>query len=177
MASNWNTWSQATEGAILFFGLGKANAVLKLETETGVAIKTTGRIEMQAEVGNGIRQQYINAVAGLKGIGQNLLKNGVSEESVARALNLARRNVGEMFKEATPKDLRELIYRYNERRYGDKLGPTYEKLRSAGKTNSQIIESASRPMGNETQLGRAIYKELGEGARPILEKYKMIPQK
>lgn len=45
-----------------------------------------------------------------------------------------------------------------------------------GKTDRQIIESASNPLGNEKQLGAALYKEFGDDVKPVLQKYKMMPE-
>ena len=74
----------------------------------------------------------------------------------------------------TPPDLLELIYETNEVRYGNKLGATYEWLRAHGKTDLDIIESASRPIGDIKAVGQLIYRTLGEKAVPVLEKYGML---
>lgn len=121
-----------------------------------------------------LRQLYTNAVGELKGVGQNLLRQGFSKAEVASKLNGMRRSLGEVYKDMTPKDLRQYIYKFNEKRYGDKLGPTYEKLKQMGKTDDQIIESASRPLGDMKDLGKALFKEFGDEIKPILQKYKML---
>lgn len=69
----------------------------------------------------------------------------MSEEQVARTLNQARRDLGIQYKKATPQPLRDYIYEINMGRYKDKLGPTYEYLRKEGKSDMEIINSASRP--------------------------------
>lgn len=68
------------------------------------------------------------------------------------------------------------IYKFNDRRYNDKLGPTYEWLKQQGKTDAQIIESSSRPLGDKSELGSALYKEFGDEIKPVLQKYDMIPK-
>ena len=48
---------------------------------------------------------------------------------------------------------RDYIYEVNMRRYGDKLGPTYDWLVSErGATNMEIINSSSRPNANIDKL-------------------------
>jgi RHS repeat-associated protein len=123
---------------------------------------------------NNIRENYTSAVNKLKSLGELMLKSGVNERNVAKTMNNARRAIGEMFKDITPADLRGFIYKFNEKRYGDKLGPTYEFLKKQGKTDAQIIEGSSRPLGDMKDLGKALYKEFGEEIKPILQKYKMI---
>ncbi len=102
---------------------------------------------------NPLRQAYENEVAGLKSYGEELLSSGMSEEQVARTLNQARRDLGIKYKNATPQPLRDYIYEVNMRRYGDKLGPTYDWLVSErGATNMEIINSSSRPNANIDKL-------------------------
>ncbi|WP_407324094.1 hypothetical protein R5O24_03875 [Tenacibaculum maritimum] len=103
-----------------------------------------------------------------------MLKSGLSKETVAKALHQTRRNLGELYKDVTPDDLRGYIYKFNEKRYGDKLGPTFESLRKKGKTYDQIIDSASRPLGDKKALGKALFKEFGDEIKPILNKYEML---
>ena len=82
-----------------------------------------------------------------------MLSSGMSEEQVARTLNQARRDLGIKYKNATPQPLRDYIYEVNMRRYGDKLGPTYDWLVSErGATNMEIINSSSRPNANIDKL-------------------------
>ena len=93
-----------------------------------------------------MRQAYENEVAGLKSYGEELLANGMSEEQVACTLNQARRDLGVKYKDMTPQPLRDYIYEINMGKYdGDKLGPTYDALKAAGKSDMDIINSSSRP--------------------------------
>jgi hypothetical protein len=76
-----------------------------------------------------LRQLYTDEVVGLEKVGKDLLASGKSEAEVAKTLNQMRRDLGIKYKEMTPPDLLEYIYKFNEARYGDKLGPTYEMLK------------------------------------------------
>jgi hypothetical protein len=122
----------------------------------------------------GPSQLYTDEVAGLEKVGNDLLASGKSEAEVAQTLNQMRRDLGIKYKEMTPPDLLDYIYKFNEARYGDKLGPTYEMLKQQGKTDAQIIASASRPLGDMKQLGAALYKQFGEEIAPILRKYGVL---
>ena len=102
---------------------------------------------------NPLRQAYENEVAGLKAYGGELLTSGMSEEQVARTLNQARRDLGIKYKNASPQPLRDYIYEVNMRRYGDKLGPTYDYLiKVKRKSNMDIIKSSSTPNSNIDNL-------------------------
>lgn len=123
-----------------------------------------------------LRTSYTNAVRGLKTEGEALLSSGMTKSKVAQTLNQARRDLGELYKDMTPSDLRSWIYKRNLDQYGDELGPTYEYLKRLGKTDDQIIESASRPLGDMKALGKDLYKRYGNEVKPILEKYSMMPK-
>lgn len=95
---------------------------------------------------NPLRQEYEEKVRALKAVGEQFLKERKPEEWVARTLHQMRRDLGVEYKEATPQPLRDYIYEVNRERYGDELGPTYEYLTlERGKSNKDIIDSASRP--------------------------------
>lgn len=86
-------------------------------------------------------------------MGGELLTSGMSEEQVARTLNQARRDLGIKYKNASPQPLRDYIYEVNMRRYGDKLGPTYDYLiKVKRKSNMDIIKSSSTPNSNIDNL-------------------------
>ena len=78
---------------------------------------------------------------------------GALPENIARALQAERRSLGEIYKDATPPELRHQIYERNIELYGDPLGPTIEYLRGRGKTWEQIIEGAKRPGGQDFGFG------------------------
>ena len=123
------------------------------------------------------RTLYTSEVEKLKEVGKKLLTaRGRSPEqvaNVAKTLNQMRIDIGIKFKNMTPPDLLEWIYEFNELRYGNKLGPTYEFLRRT-KSDMEIIEGASRPMGEIKKLGAAMHELLGPKADPVLRKYGML---
>ncbi len=123
------------------------------------------------------RNAYIATIGVLKPMTKIFSALGVSEETIARLAVISRRGISAMFKYATPKDLREWIFKFNEKRYGDPLGPTYDYFKNIkGKTNAQIIQSVSKPLGGVEELGQSLYKEFGNAVKPILEKYNMMPK-
>lgn len=102
---------------------------------------------------NPLRQAYEEEVQALEEYGERLFESGKSEEEVARILNQERRDLGEKYKDATPQPLRDYIYEINIKRYGDKLGPTYDWLVNQKKaTNIDIINSASHPNSDIDKL-------------------------
>lgn len=56
------------------------------------------------------------------------------------------------FKDLTPVDKLAEIHARNLERYGDKLGPSIDWLRKAGKSWDDIIESATRSGGKDLGL-------------------------
>lgn len=74
---------------------------------------------------------------------------GMSEETIARTLHAQRRQLGIIFKDLTPADRREEIYKRNLEMYGDRLGPSIEWFRANGKSWADIIESATRTGGKD----------------------------
>ena len=95
-----------------------------------------------------LRQAYENEVRQLSSYSEELFLQGKSEEEIAQILNETRRNLGIKYKDMTPQPLRDYIYEVNIKRYGDKLGPTYDYLKMAGKTDAEIIASSCRPNNN-----------------------------
>jgi len=125
-----------------------------------------------------LRPLYNQAAKNVKTIALNLLKSGeYSSSEVAKFAVTARNNLKVAFLKATPEDLRNLIFKYNEARGLNKWGTkTYEQL-SKTKSDIQIIESAGNPQPSLKSVGESIYKELGDEAAPILEKYNIMPKK
>ena len=116
-----------------------------------------------------LRAEYDSEVKHLKELGEKFLQKGFGEESVAKYLHNKRRALGEYYKNITPRSLRELIYYRNMLKYGDRLGPTYDFLKQSGKTSSEIIESASRTAGDNTQkLFETISKDLPASGKTSL---------
>ncbi|HZZ46073.1 MAG TPA: hypothetical protein VFE65_04255 [Pseudonocardia sp.] len=98
------------------------------------------------------RHAYNDEVKGLAGLEQRMRTQGSNDEAVARALHEQRRNLGEKYKNLTPEPLRTQIYERNLQKYGDRLGPTIEYLRSRNKSWQDIIESAKRTGGGDLGL-------------------------
>jgi hypothetical protein len=96
-----------------------------------------------------LRQKYVEAVKSLRKKADKMKEEGYSEEEIARSLHAERRSLGVKFKNATPPNELERIYKRNIEKYGDPLGPSIEYLRSHGKTWGQIIDSACRPGGKD----------------------------
>jgi hypothetical protein len=96
-----------------------------------------------------LRQAYVDSIAELKLMGENLRAAGATTEDLARALHAERRLIGEEFKALTPPEKLAEIYERNLEKYGDKLGPTVDWLRAQGKSLDQIIESATRTGGKD----------------------------
>jgi hypothetical protein len=92
-----------------------------------------------------LRQAYEAEVKALAAKAKELQAQGMPRNEIAKALSQARREIGVKYKDSTPEPLREYIYDLNRSRYGDPLGRTYEDLKALGKTDTEIIESASRP--------------------------------
>jgi len=100
-----------------------------------------------------LRQEYVYKVRALAGKADQMRAEGHSAEEIARTLSADRRALGEQYKALTPADELARIHERNINKYGDKLGPTIDWYRNAGRSWEQIIEAASRPGG----------KDLGEG--------------
>jgi hypothetical protein len=97
-----------------------------------------------------LRQHYIKDVRTLlPALEQRLRAEHAPEEQIAREMNALRRKLGEEYKERTPEELRNIIFRRNIEKYGDPLGPTFQQLRDQGKTYAQIIEGAKRTGGDD----------------------------
>ncbi|MGV6862272.1 MAG: RHS repeat domain-containing protein [Putridiphycobacter sp.] len=96
-----------------------------------------------------LRRAYIMSVKNLSGMAKSLLKQGFSKEMTARIVSAQRRYLGRLYKDATPPQMLEKIYKRNLKHYGDKYGPTIKYFRKQGKTWDDIIESASKPGGGD----------------------------
>lgn len=133
-----------------------------------------------------LRNEYTNAVENLVNEKSKLFALGKTKEEVARTLHQTRRDIGVQFKNATPDDLREWIYRFNTKRYEDNLGPKFDDLFTKAKSNGltdeqafdKIIQTSSTPLGDKGQLGTALRNAFKEEPDlleliKILEKYRM----
>lgn len=99
-----------------------------------------------------LRRQYVEEVQMLAGKAEVMRLAGSSQEEIARALHAERRDLGVKYKNLTPSKQLAEIYVRNEKKYGDKLGPTVEWLRERGKSWEDIIASASRAGGKDLGL-------------------------
>ena len=99
-----------------------------------------------------LRQAYEDEVRNLTHYADDLYRQGYAENEIAQLMNQARRDLGIQYKDATPQPLREFIYELNKGRYRDALGPTYEYYSRRGKSDFEIIKSASKPNGDIDKL-------------------------
>lgn len=150
-------------GAVAVFGMlllalatgwaGQTAAVAQVAAQTAApaaeAIQT--QPARSAEI-MALRRQYVEEVQMLAGKAEVLRLAGSSEEDIARTLHADRRTLGVKYKNLTPPRELDEIYARNEKKYGDKLGPTVEWLRERGKSWQDIIRSASRTGGKDLGL-------------------------
>ena len=112
-----------------------------------------------------LRLEYELAVRRISdGVG-TMRKAGASETEIAQWAHKQRRDLGERFKNKTEPELRKVIYRRNQTKYGDPLGPSYEDLRrgyhvkadgthvpvsaKGAKTDAEITTAATRAGGDD----------------------------
>jgi hypothetical protein len=96
-----------------------------------------------------LRQQYVDAVRGLRDRASALRQAGRSPEQIARTLHAERNALKVRIREASPKDAVRRFEQRNIEKYGNPLGPSIQQLRRAGKSWEQIIESATRSGGRD----------------------------
>jgi hypothetical protein len=101
-----------------------------------------------------LRQEYIAKVEALARQRDAMRAAGEKPETIARTLHAKRRALGVEYKDMTPEPLRGEIYARNTMKYGDPLGPSIEWLRSHGKSWEDIIQSATKPGGQDLGLGK-----------------------
>jgi hypothetical protein len=92
-------------------------------------------------------QAYIREVEALKDTVAEMRAAGKSSEEIARTVSTMRRDIGIKNKDMTPPEMLAEIYERNERRHGDKLGPTVEWFREQGFSWEEIIEKSTRTGG------------------------------
>jgi hypothetical protein len=132
-------------------GMVKAVRVVKVAKTT----KVTKTATKAARKGQGVkiklplRQDYNKEVEALKNVARDMRTEGATPEQIARKLHQLRRELGIKYKNLTPIDKLKEIHARNLLKYGDKLGPSIDWLRSQGKSWEQIIESASRTGGKD----------------------------
>ena len=95
---------------------------------------------------NPLRMEYEDEVRKLADRAEELLGQGYSGEEVSRMMWQMRRDLGELYKDATPEPLRSYIYYINEGRYEDRLGMSYEALfRKYDGDFAQMIAASTHP--------------------------------
>ncbi|ALO13888.1 hypothetical protein L21SP5_00208 [Salinivirga cyanobacteriivorans] len=147
-------------------------------------IRTNNIEELISFAGKGnLRNEYINAVHAIADRVEELRSMGKTDIEIAQeAFNLRRQTTID-FKNATPEDLLDIIFEFNNIRYtqtglGDQWGLSWNgaltKATENGVVNyTRIIEKASEPLGDKQTLGKALYDIVGNETLPILNKYRM----
>ncbi|WP_134345728.1 fibronectin type III domain-containing protein [Flavobacterium psychrophilum] len=143
-----------------------------------------------------LRNDYLQTIDGLKQEAQSLLLQNTPKVEIAETMCNRRRQITTDFKGATPDDLLEWIFKFNDKRYtslgyGDKWGQTWEgakKLQldrgiTGDAAYDAIIKGSSSGLGTKEQLGSVLKGTL----KPILseqeftrltsalDKYRMNP--
>ncbi len=96
-----------------------------------------------------LRQAYETEVKALKDEADADRAAGQDSETIARKLHAERNALKAKYRELSPPDHVKVYEQRNINKYGNPLGPTIEQLRAQGKTWEQIIESATRPGGED----------------------------
>lgn len=130
-----------------------------------------------------LRNDYIVAVNSIANRVDELRVLGKSDIEIAQEVFNLRRQTTINFKGATPDDMLDIIFEFNDIRYtqtglGDKWGLTWNgAIMKATKNGvidySKIISGASTPLGDKQVLGKALYNVVGNKTLPILKKYRM----
>ena len=94
------------------------------------------------------RAAYEEEVKGLAEQAEALLKNGVSEETVAEKMVEERNAIKTKYRQFMDVDRVKVVEARNLGLYGDVLGPSYEQLRE-DYSPREIIEKAARPGGHD----------------------------
>ncbi len=130
-----------------------------------------------------LRSDYITAVNSIANKASELKALGKTDLEIAQEVFNLRRQTTINFKGATPDDMLDIIYEFNDIRYtqtglGDKWGLSWNgavtKATKNGVTDySKIISGASTPLGDKQVLGKALYDIVGTKTLPVLQKYRM----
>jgi len=76
-----------------------------------------------------IRMQYMKRVKDLSKLADKMRKQGYSSKEIAITLNKKRLALGRLFKNQTPKFMKDRAFKRNLREYGNKWGPDIKYLR------------------------------------------------
>jgi hypothetical protein len=129
-------------------GAVKAVRVARVATKATTATKAA-RQGQGVKIKLPLRQDYNKEVEAFKNVARDMRAEGATSEQIARKLHQMRRELDIKYKNLTPIDKLKEIHAGNLLKYGDKLGPSIDWLRSQGKSWEQIIESASRTGGKD----------------------------
>jgi hypothetical protein len=107
-----------------------------------------------------LRQEYELAVKRIDADAHKMRKAGKSETEIAEMATQRRRAIGLDFKGRTDPDLRQLIYGRNMEKYGDELGPLYQRNPDGSgwsykKRNSKTRQFESFPVDDATAIKNA----------------------
>jgi hypothetical protein len=147
-------------------------------------IRSSNIDELIAFKSNGnLRDDYITAVNSIASKASDLKALGKTDLEIAQEVFNLRRQTTINFKGATPDDMLDIIFEFNNIRYtqtglGDKWGLSWNgavtKATNNGVTDySKIISGASTPLGDKQALGKALYDVVGSKTLPVLQKYRM----
>lgn len=155
-------------------GAGGAGAMSAAE-RTHIIEKISGKTGADI-LNHPLRQEYMGKVEGLAGKAEQLRAQGKSSQEVAHDLWQARRDIGVEYKHLTPEALRDYIYKVNEERYGDPLGPKFEDLFQ--KNLKQPMDSATgKPVPKGEAPKGEIYYRTADEAYDAIAKSSATPNK
>jgi hypothetical protein len=87
---------------------------------------------------------------------RDMITNGKSESEVARWIVESRNNLKEVVRTKGPIVFKKLVEYRNLKKYGNALGPSYEMLRAAGKTDAAIIAGVTSTSKDFNSVGGKI---------------------
>lgn len=105
-----------------------------------------------------MRYDYENEVRDLAAIGDRMEGRGFSDEKIARRLYEKKRALAIEYEAMTPEYFKEDNFYQNERRYGDKYGPSVDDLRADGYSWAEIRKMAAIPEGENIWYNRILYE-------------------
>ena len=107
-----------------------------------------------------LRQAYEAEVAALSKKSEALLESGMTKEEVARQMAQERRDLGVKYKDLTAEPLRDYIYEINQARYGDPLGPKFDKLVADKVKKGVPLDDAYQEIINSSSTSNADINKL-----------------
>ncbi|NWF68999.1 MAG: hypothetical protein HXY40_07930 [Chloroflexi bacterium] len=98
-----------------------------------------------------LRQMYVTGARAIQEEANLMLARGVSPDKVAEWANNARNQLKVTIRDEGPRIVKRIAEARNIAKYGNPVGPNVDDLRSAGRTNEQIIEGAGRASGGASR--------------------------